>query len=69
MLGSQGYCAPTLYLDGIPFTLGMLSLDSQIPLHTIEAAEVYRNPIEAPIEYGGGMSGGCGVILLWTTGR
>ena len=69
MLGRGGYCAPRLYLDGLPLTLGNQSLDAVVPVRAIEAAEVYRNPVEAPIEYGGGMSGGCGVVLLWTKAR
>ncbi len=68
MLGSRGYCTPTVYLDGIRLFMEGIALDAIAPISVLEAAEIYRSTNEAPIRYGGGMAG-CGVIVLWTKGR
>lgn len=68
MLGSRGYCTPTVYLDGVRLFMEGIALDAIAPVSVLEAAEIYRSANEAPIRYGGGMAG-CGVIVLWTKGR
>ncbi len=68
MLGTRGYCSPTVYVDGVRVSLSGASLDAVAPLFSIEAAEVYRSASEAPPRYGGGTQG-CGVIVLWTKAR
>lgn len=68
MLGSDGYCTPTVYLDGVRLFMEGIALDAIAPVSVLEAAEIYRSTNEAPIRYGGGMAG-CGVIVLWTKGR
>lgn len=66
MLGTRGYCTPAVYVDNIRISgSDLYLLEARVPLSTLQAAEVYRSPNEAPIRYGGGM-GGCGVIVLWT---
>ncbi len=64
MMGSAGYCTPTVYVDGLQVTLE-LSLDVLVPKEVLVGAEVYRSAIEAPPQYAIGNSG-CGVIVLWT---
>ncbi len=67
MLGFDGYCTPTVYLDGIRISLDGISLDAIAPVSVLEAAEVYRSGAQAPLMYGGTV--GCGVIVLWTRSR
>lgn len=65
MLGSAGYCTPTLFVDGARVAqLDGLPVDAFVRVSTLAAAEVYRSANEAPVQFGGGM-GGCGVIVLW----
>ncbi len=61
MLGARGRCTPRIYMDGLPFPWG--PIDFIAPLETVYAIEVYRRPIEAPLQYS---SGSCGVILIWS---
>ena len=68
MRWSRGYCTPTVYLDGRRQDMSGISLDRITQVSRLEAVEVYRSAIEAPMEYGGGMEG-CGVIVMWTRGR
>jgi hypothetical protein len=59
-----GCGAPLLYVDGIRY--GRASPDeSLIPLHLVEALEVYRRPSEIPGEFSGS-DAQCGVIAVWT---
>lgn len=78
MMSANGYCTPTVYLDGQRLSPGVVrdnSLGDLVPLNTIDAAEVYRRPSEIPIEYAatgsqsGAEFGTCGVLVLWTKGR
>lgn len=75
---ANGYCTPTVYLDGLRLSPAITSnqpLDVLVPLQSIDAAEIYRRPSEVPIEYGAtGIQpsseyGGCGVLVLWTKTR
>jgi hypothetical protein len=68
MLGSRGYCTPIVYLDGVRISMSGISLEGIAPVSVLEGAEVYRSASEAPVRYGGGMSG-CGIIVLWTKAR
>ena len=77
-LSPNGYCTPTLYLDGVrlsPALVQSQSIDNLIPLAQIQAAEIYRRPAEIPIEYSStGVQpaeeyGVCGVVVLWTRRR
>lgn len=77
-LSANGYCTPTIYLDGArlsPAIVSSMSIDNLIPLMEIDAAEIYRRPSEVPIEYGAtGVQpddeyGVCGVMVLWTRRR
>lgn len=68
MMGTRGYCTPTVYLDGFRVDLSDVSIDVVAPRTDLEAAEVYRSAVEAPPRFGGGMEG-CGVIVLWTRTR
>ncbi len=65
MMGTRGYCSPTVYVDGFRVDLSDISIDVIAPKLDLEAAEVYRSAAEAPLRFGGGMEG-CGVIVLWT---
>ncbi|MDX1492525.1 MAG: carboxypeptidase regulatory-like domain-containing protein [Longimicrobiales bacterium] len=78
MVSANGYCAPTIYLDGARIAPNMMTdmpLDDLAPLQIIDAIEVYRRPSEVPIEYastasgGGGSPGACGVLVIWTKAR
>ena len=56
MQSATGYCTPTVYLDGLRLSPGLVassSLEDLIPISEIDAAEVYRRPAEIPIEYSG----------------
>lgn len=73
LMESRGrLCKPTVYLDGTriryqPETGGTLS--SFIPLHQVQAVEVYRTPSEIPMEYDAtrtATDGLCGVLVFWT---
>jgi len=68
MMGTRGYCTPTVYVDGFRVDLSDISIDVIAPKIDLEAAEVYRSAAEAPLRFGGGMEG-CGVIVLWTKRR
>jgi hypothetical protein len=68
MRGQVGYCTPTVYLDGVRYSMTSMSVDQLVSVSALEAVEVYRTANEAPVRYGGGMSG-CGIILLWTRAR
>ena len=65
MRGSRGYCVPTLYVDGVRTDLAYSPIDIVAPKFDLQALEVYRSSVEAPLQYGGG-GGGCGVIMAWT---
>lgn len=78
MLAQGGYCAPTIYLDGVRLSPNMTNdtaLEALVPLAQIEAVEIYRRPAEIPIEYamtGSATSSGvgpCGVLVIWTKSR
>lgn len=73
LIESRGrLCKPTVYLDGAriryqPETGGTLS--SFIPLHQVQAIEVYRTSSEIPMEYNAtrtARDGLCGVLVFWT---
>ena len=64
--GSQGYCTPTLLIDGTRVTWAGTSmrLDELIPMETVHAMELHRGISGMPIEFGSFES--CGVIVFWT---
>ena len=74
-----GYCTPTIYLDGLRLSSGLVAnnpIEYLVPLNSIDAAEIYQRPSEIPIEYSStGMQantdagGVCGVLVLWTKAR
>lgn len=73
LIESRGsLCQPTVYVDGTrvryqPDTGGTLS--SVIPLHQVQAVEVYRTASEIPMEYNATRTereGLCGVLVFWT---
>ncbi len=68
MRGPRGYCAPTVYVDGVRVDLSDIPIDAIAPRFDLDAAEVYRSAVEAPPRFGGGLEG-CGVIVLWTKAR
>jgi hypothetical protein len=59
-----GYCTPFIYLDGIRVA-NDLPIDALVPLHILDAVEVYRSVEEAPPQYSVGLTR-CGVIVFWT---
>lgn len=62
--GRQAFRCPVLmYLDGVPLPTG--SHTGMVPVSNLEAVELYRSSLEAPMEYGGPRAR-CGVMLLWT---
>lgn len=64
--GTNGYCVPTLIVDGIRATWAGTSmrLDELVPLETVYAMEVHRGVSSLPIEFGSFNQ--CGVIVFWT---
>lgn len=56
-------CPVQMYLDGVPLPLGTST--RIVPVSNLEAVEVYRSSLEAPMEYGGPRAS-CGVMLIWT---
>ncbi len=64
--GTNGYCVPTLLVDGIRATWAGTSmrLDELVPLETVYAMEVHRGVSSLPIEFGS--FNHCGVIVFWT---
>ena len=74
--GIGGFCNPTVYVDGMRVSSGVMvgqSLDALVPRPVVDAIEVYRRPAEVPIEYGITQSaspgGACGVLIFWTKRR
>lgn len=64
-----GFCTPTLYLDGarVPYTPDIgITLNSLVDRRSIEAVEIYRRPVEIPVEFSPGPAGSCGVIVAWS---
>lgn len=49
------------YLDGLPIELG--ALDVNVSVEEIEGVEIYRGPVQLPMEFYG--SNLCGVMLVW----
>lgn len=74
MASMDGYCNPTIYVDGIRMPEGMV-IDNVAPIDVIDAVEIYRRASEIPIEYAmtassSSMSSGvCGVLVIWTKRR
>ncbi len=74
MSSQDGFCNPTIYVDGIRMPEGMV-IDNVAPIDVIDAAEIYRRPSEIPIEYAmtasnsSISSGVCGVLVIWTKRR
>ena len=70
-------CIPRVYLDGWRLkgaeSTGVasardsgVSIDSFVPVYSLQAVEVYRNPQNAPAEFQEGLIADCPVIMLWT---
>ena len=57
------FCLPELYVDGLPWKVTDLSGLDVFQASDLEAIEVYKSNITAPIQYRGGL---CGVLLIWT---
>jgi outer membrane cobalamin receptor len=70
MESPRGLCRPTVYVDGTRIGYDPESgqtLTSYVPLHTVQAVEVYRSPAEVPVEYNITRSDElCGVLVIWT---
>ena len=78
MLSANGFCTPTVYVDGVrmsPAAVRGMSLSTLIPISELDAVEIYRRPAEVPIEYAatGNQPGEafsvCGILVLWTKSR
>lgn len=70
MEGRGELCRPTVYVDGARIRYDPdtgQTLSSFVPLHTVQAVEVYRSPAEVPVEYNITRSDDlCGVLVIWT---
>lgn len=74
-MGEGEYCFTSVYIDGSPiFRSGGLSgqhfgdppdFSRDFQIANFDAVEVYINPAQVPIQFGG-RTAECGVILLWT---
>jgi hypothetical protein len=62
---SQGFCTPTLYLDGMPmFALDADDVDFLAPPAQITGVEIYSGA-SVPPQFQRAFSG-CGSIVVWT---
>ena len=61
-------CAPAIYVDGQRFSAENDAQDmlSTINPGTVAGIEVYNNPGQVPLAFGGTLANGCGVIVVWT---
>lgn len=69
MGNAWGGCTPKIYVDRVwtPYAPDAGErLSDVLPLHSIEAVEVYPKLHQIPPEYGGATGNKCGVILFWT---
>lgn len=73
LIESRGrLCKPAIYLDGTRIRYqpeAGAGLSSFVPLHQVQAVEVYRTPAAIPVEYNATRSpneGLCGVLVFWT---
>ena len=58
-----GFCLPALYVDGLPWQVTDLSGLDVFRAEDLEAIEVYKSTITAPVRY---QSSRCGTLLIWT---
>lgn len=58
----SGSCPISYYLDGSP--LDNFNIN-EIQPSDVEAIEIYQAG-EAPVQYSGGMTAGCGTVVIWT---
>lgn len=57
-------CPPDYWIDGVRAAL--LNVDD-IPLHDVEALEIYKGPSSLPPEFNSRLGNpGCGTIVIWT---
>lgn len=63
---SRGHipCPVIYFIDGVQTEPGVFGIDAFSPSQ-IAAIEIYRGPVETPVEFGGGQAG-CGVVAIWT---
>lgn len=68
--GAEGYCPPTVYLDGVVAAQGgggggppVYPDDWLIP-EDVEAVELYTGPASVPVRFGALAE--CGVLMIWT---
>lgn len=73
--GPIGPCVPRLYIDGV-IVNATGHIDGVVPLSSLEAAEIYRRPVQVPMQFALSRTAGeddqfnpCGVIVLWTKAR
>ncbi len=66
--GSQGYCRPTVWIDGM-MTLPMegFSTDYFLPVEQVRGIEVYTRTGGMPAQYQ--TMNGCGALVVWTGAR
>ncbi len=58
-----GFCLPALYVDGLPWQVSDLSGLDVFHGEDLEAIEVYKSGITAPVQY---RASTCGTLLIWT---
>jgi len=63
-ISGRGYCAPTVYMDGLLMRDGLTDVDDLLTVRRVGGIEVYANPSEAPPQYVG--KSDCATILVWT---
>ncbi|MFL5582602.1 MAG: carboxypeptidase-like regulatory domain-containing protein [Gemmatimonadaceae bacterium] len=61
MVRAKRNCAPDYVVDGREDNM----FGSSTPIRDIVALELYTGPSDMPAEFGG-VSGGCGVVVIWT---
>jgi hypothetical protein len=66
MLGG-GYCAPTVYVDGMRVFNESGDLETIVGAHDIRALEVYSRGSSVPVQFQ--TLSGCGSIVIWTGSR
>lgn len=63
-ISGRGYCAPTVYMDGLLMRDGLTGVDDLLTIRRVGGIEVYANPSEAPPQFVSRSS--CATILVWT---
>lgn len=60
---TRGFCAPTIYIDGISRGIRSADLDAFVASKDVRAIEVYRREEDVPPQFNA--PPGCGALIIW----